>query len=66
MEDTQHDDIAVRKVITNLVFRDENAPDLPRPEAREPLREARLRRYALDAAEDRTHSARGRGRINRL
>jgi len=66
MEDTQHDDVAVRKLITNFIFRDENAPNLPRPEAWKPLAEARLRRYALDAVEDRTHGPSSRRWIDRL
>lgn len=66
MKDRQHYDLAMRELITNLILRDENAPHLPRPEAREPLAEAWLHRYALDAIDDGTHGACRRDWINRL
>lgn len=66
MEDTQHDDVTVRDLVTNFILRHESAPDFPRPEARKLLPETRLRRYPLDAADDRTRSACGRGGIDRL
>ena len=66
MEDTQHDDVTVRDLVPNFVFQHENAPDFPQAEARKLLPETRLRRYPLDAADDRTRSACGCGRIDRL
>ena len=66
MEDAQYDDVAVCELVPNLVLRDDNAPDLPPPEARQSLAEARLRRYALDGVEDRTHSTPRRGGIDGL
>jgi hypothetical protein len=66
MEDTQYGYITGRDLVTNFILRHENAPDFPPPEARKLLPETRLRWYPLDAADQRTRSARGRGGIDRL
>jgi hypothetical protein len=66
VKNTQYDDLPVGQFVANLVLRGENAPDLPGSEAREPLSEARLRRYALDATENQTYGTRGCAGIDGL
>ena len=66
MEDTQHDDVTVLDLVPNFILRHENAPDFPQPEARQLLPETRLRRYSLDAADERARSACGCAGIDRL
>jgi hypothetical protein len=66
MKNTQYDDLPVGQFVPNPVLRRENAPDLPGSESREPLSEARLRRYALDATENQTYGARSRAGIDGL
>jgi hypothetical protein len=59
VKNTQYDDLSVGQFVPNLVLRGESAPDPPGSEAREPLSEARLRRYALYATENQTYGTRG-------
>jgi len=66
VEDAQHDDVAVGDLVSNLIFCDENAPDLPPPEARKPLAEPRLGGNAFNAVENRPHGTARGGRIYRL
>jgi transposase len=61
--DAQHDDVAVSDLVSNFIFCDESAPDLPPPETRKPLAEAGLGRNTFNAVENCRHGTARGGRI---